>query len=292
METALFEFEAIGTHWKIDIIGPLSSEDQRMILGKLVARIDQFDHDYSRFRSDSLVTKISKKAGTYQLPADAEPMLATYRKLYELSHGLFTPLIGQVLVDAGYDPHYSLQPRTLHVPPNWDEALKYDKGKIKTKMPILLDFGAGGKGYLIDIVGEILSAEDIHTYSIDAGGDILFTTDTKDALRVGLEHPLRADEVIGVATIANQSICGSAGNRRHWSTYHHIINPVSLTSPKNILAVWVVAKTALVADALSTCLFFVEPFVLEQHFDFEFLLVRDDNNYEQSKHFPAEIFTA
>jgi thiamine biosynthesis lipoprotein len=117
----------------------------------------------------------------------------------------------------------------------------------------LLDFGAGGKGYLIDIIGKIIEDYGITSFSIDGSGDILYKTASHKALRVGLENPQQTDEVLGVLPLFNQSVCGSAGNRRRWGKLHHIMNPVTLKPVENVLAVWVTAQQALLADSLSTC---------------------------------------
>jgi FAD:protein FMN transferase len=112
----------------------------------------------------------------------------------------------------------------------------------------------------------------------------------KSSLRIGLEHPDNVKQVIGVATITNQAICGSSGNRRQWGEFHHIIHPTLLSSPRHMLATWVVADTAIVADAIATCLYFTSPALLQQHFDFEYLLLLPDYSIDQSFAFPAEVF--
>jgi thiamine biosynthesis lipoprotein len=283
-----FSFEAIGTQWKIDIKQPRIPSG---LFEKIQARIAEFDKAYSRFRPDSLVTEMSQKAGVYELPPDADPMLALYERAYRLTDGAVTPLIGQVLSDAGYDANYSLVTREMHVPPSWDAVMEWKPPMLTLKRPELLDFGAAGKGYLIDIVADVMHAAGVESFSIDAGGDILQRSAERRELRVGLEHPANFEQVIGVATITNQSICGSAGNRRVWGKFHHIINPHTLSSPRDLLAVWAVAETTLLADMLTTCLFFVPPAKVVSLGSFEYLLVRPDFSLEASAHFPAELFT-
>lgn len=287
-----FAFEAIGTHWQIDLSEELSPERGEALLAQIHERISTFDRDYSRFRADSLIAQMSKRSGTYQLPADAEPMLDLYRDLYQATNGALTPLIGQVLVEAGYDAEYSLQSSVLHTPPAWEEVLEYKFPELVLKKPALLDVGAAGKGYLIDVVAEIIENFGIHSFCVDAGGDMLQRAEKAETLRVGLEHPGNFDQVIGVATITNQSLCGSAGNRRAWGTFHHIINPHTLQSPRDILAVWTIAKTTLLADAIATCLFLVPAKSLLPKYQFEYALVRSDYSIERSPGFPGEFFVA
>jgi FAD:protein FMN transferase len=126
----------------------------------------------------------------------------------------------------------------------------------------------------------VIKSFNITQFIIDAGGDILYHGD--ETLEVALENPLNIDEAIGIAKIKNQSICGSAGNRRAWQGFHHII--------KNILATWAVADDGLIADALTTALFFTEPQSLCPHFNFEYLVLYKDQSVLKSPNFPAELF--
>lgn len=284
-----FEFEAIGTRWQIDLPDQVSVEEEARLLRQIQDRIEKFDQTYSRFRPDSLVTKMSLQAGTYTLPADAKKLLDLYQQLYDLTSGAFTPLIGQVLVDAGYDTQYSLQENgQLHQAEKWTDILEYTFPTLTLKKPALLDFGAAGKGYLVDLVGQILQENKIKQFCVDAGGDILYHSD--QLLEVGLEHPQNLNQVIGIAKIKNQSICGSAGNRRNWGKFHHIIHPDTLTSPSHILATWVVAEKAILADGLATCLFFVPSQKLIKDYNFEYLILDKNYQVEKSAAFPAELF--
>jgi len=284
-----FSFDAIGTRWQIEFT--LTGEATTAAVEAVIRqRIDQFDALYSRFRSDSLVSAMAKRAGLYRLPADAQPLFDLYESLYYHTDGAFTPLIGQVLVDAGYDAAYSLRPKALHRPPDWKQVLVYGYPMLTLKKPVLLDVGAAGKGYLVDIISGILIDKGITSYVINAGGDILQRSLAGKTLQVALEHPGDITQAIGVAAIINQSICGSSGNRRAWQGMHHIINPHTLRPVTDITAVWVVADTTMLADALSTCLFFVSPNQLKTTYTFEYALVRSDDSLEYSSGFPATFF--
>ena len=287
--TTQFNFEGIGTKWQISISKTLPEADKEKILSLIKERIDIFDRAYSRFRDDSLVTKMSKETGNFIFPEDAKPMLELYYDLYKRTDGFFTPLIGNLISDAGYDAKYSLQQKSnLKEVPKWEEVILYEHPNIQIKKPAILDFGAGGKGYLVDIVGNLLEENNISEYFINAGGDILHKGQTP--IRVGLENPEDINQVIGVYTLQNRSICGSAGNRRTWGEFTHIMNPKTRLSQKNILAVWVIADTALLADSLATCLFFIKAETLVNFYKFEYILIKNDFSIEQSDNFSGEMF--
>lgn len=283
-----FEFEGIGTHWVIDIKEEISLEREALLLSLIKDRIEIFDKDYSRFREDSLVTKMSKESGEYKMPEDFDVMFSLYEKACKVTGGLVTPLIGQVLVDSGYDAKYSLiKKEVLTKVRPLGEVVEWDKPILRLKEPALLDFGACGKGYLVDIVSEIIEKEGIKKYCVDASGDMKVRG---GLLKVGLENPDNKEEVIGVLDIKDESLCGSAGNRRVWADMHHIINPDTITSPKHIKGVWVKAKTTILSDILTTCLFFVSGEKLKKDFDFEYLILNSDFTIQKSEGFSAEVF--
>lgn len=285
-----FTFEAIGTGWVIDIENEFDDAQSEKLLLSIHARIDEFDRAYSRFRKDSLVTMMSQKAGNYVLPDDSEELFAVYRKFYDLTEGLFTPLIADVLVDAGYDAEYSLEKKKeLTQPPSWDEMISYEDKTLTVKKPILLDFGAAGKGYLIDIVSELLEKNGVTNYCVDAGGDIRRRS-TSEPLKIGLEDPEDLSKAIGIVSFGNKSLCASAGSRRKWLDFHHIINPFTLSSPTEVIAVWVIAESTILADALSTSLFFKAPDIFLKHYSFEYLIMKSNRSIEKSATFPAELF--
>lgn len=291
MTETRFQFEAIGTHWQIDIPEELSPSVFSAIENVILERIAVYDEAYSRFRDDTLVAKMAEREGVYELPDDAPPLFSLYEQVYSLTEGKVTLLIGKVMEEAGYDKEYSLISKKLHTPPTISEVFSRDGNILTMKKPALIDIGAAGKGYLVDLVGEVLEAQGVHSYTIDAGGDITHRSISVTPISIGLENPNNTSEVIGVVTLGNQSIAGSAGNRRAWGKFHHIIDPTTLESPTEILATWVVADTTLLADMLATCLFFVPASVLTPHFSFAYVILYKDFSIERSADLNAEFFS-
>ncbi|HVW23316.1 MAG TPA: FAD:protein FMN transferase [Candidatus Saccharimonadales bacterium] len=281
------EFEAIGTRWIIDF-DRLNSSDSTVLLAAIHKRIDAFDRNYSRFRKDSLVSQMAHRAGRYELPPNAFKMLQFFERLYRATNGLITPLIGQTLVDAGYDAEYSLRPQQPAAAPKWEDVIQYDAQSLTLSRPVLLDFGAAGKGYLVDLLVEIIRAAGVDNFTINAGGDIFRSG---GPITVGLENPQNTTEAIGTIKVANQSLCASSVSRRDWGKYHHIINPETLASPRGILSTWVLADDCMTADGLATALFLVPPVALDE-LKFGYAVLSADMSLEQSSNFPAMVFTA
>lgn len=277
-----YNFEAIGTHWSI--AGGISESLKK----KIDEKIEQFDKTYSRFTEDSTMRRVASKKGEYTLPKDAEPLFDFYQSLYEVSSGSVTPLIGKTMEQAGYDAAYSFKSTKLTKPPSWHEALQYNFPKINIKQPVVFDFGAAGKGYLVDVISRLLQNNGVNNFCVNAGGDMFIYGESQV---IGLENPADMTEIVGTVTIKNSAICASAGNRRRWGEFHHTINPKTLQSPSNIDAIWVRAKTAMLADGIATALYFVDHSQLQKHFDFEYMIIQDGNIYS-SQGFEADLLTA
>ncbi|MGV8912691.1 MAG: FAD:protein FMN transferase [Rhodoglobus sp.] len=279
------KFDAIGAPWQIDTAHTLGADVESAI----AERIDQFDHTYSRFREDSLVTTIARTPGTYTFPADAPPLFELYRRLYEATAGAMSPLVGRALEELGYDRTYSLQPTATRTRvPEWNEAISWNGSELTTITPVMLDVGAAGKGYLVDLVAHVLRDHGIDASTVDASGDILHRGET--ALRVALEHPLDTSKAIGVVSVLNQAICASAPNRRAWAGMHHILDARTGLPAERIIATWAIAATALEADGLATALFFAEPSALAADFDFQWVRMLSTGRVEYSPDIDGELF--
>lgn len=268
------EFAAIGTVWQIDT-------DRELTPGEWATvdqRIADYDRTYSRFRADSVVARLTGGPTTLEFPPDVLPLIDLYRRLYEATDGAVTPLIGGTLADLGYDADYTFRPRPVpRRTPDWDEVMTWDGPVVTTRAPLVLDVGAAGKGHLVDLVGGLLTSFGVASWVVDGSGDLRHRPPADhpgDTLRVGLEHPFVPGQVIGVTPLSDDALAASAGNRRTWTVapdrskdpadgaprrLHHIIDPRTGRPTGDVLATWVIAENALVADGLATALFFTDP---------------------------------
>lgn len=251
---AAWSFEAIGTVWQIDAQVELDNVVRRDV----TRRIDEFDAAWSRFRDDSLVARLHT-GQPVAMPDDAAPLLAAYDRLAGLTDGAVNPLVGGSLERLGYDATYTLRSSgaPLAAPP-WRRA-RWEAPWLTLPAGVTLDVGAAGKGCLVDLVAGVLTDHGIDDATIDASGD-LFHLRPKP-LRVAMEHPLHLGRAVGVAALpTGHALCGSAVNRRAWGDgLHHVLDARTGQPVRDVLATWAVAPSTLLADALSTALFFVQP---------------------------------
>lgn len=291
-----FTFKAIGTKWEIDTPEPLSQQLQQRIL----ERIEQYDRTYSRFRLDSLVSRIATApdGGRFDFPDDSISLFDLYDHLTAATEGAVDPLVGRDLELLGYDRKYSLTPAPELVRNEeyirgrkaWSKDIVREGTLLMTQCPHVLDFGAAGKGYLVDIISEIIQKEHFSDFVVDGSGDIRHSGES--GIRIGLEHPFDPRLVIGVANLRNRALCASAVNRRAWgSGLHHVVDARTGLPVRDVVATWVVADEAAIADGLATALFFTSASQLAKTFRFSYVRMYADGRAESSQNFDGELFT-
>lgn len=282
-----FAFEGIGTRWEISTPRPLEPALRR----RLLDLVERFDADWSRFREDSRVSALARGPGRYDFPPEAGPLGLLYRRLYRLTGGAMTPLIGTSLERLGYGAGYSLRPSGPPLPaPAWDDVLEWTGTTLTTEAPVVLDIGAAGKGLLVDLLAAELEAAGVSAFIVDASGDLLVHGPA--SIPVALEHPYNTAQAIGVVQLAGRALCASAANRRAWGDgLHHVLDGRTGQPARTAVATWALAGTTMLADALATALFFVPGAELQRSFDFSWLTVFSDGTAAYSAEFEGTLFS-
>ncbi|MEU5655082.1 FAD:protein FMN transferase [Streptomyces sp. NPDC047737] len=286
----------MGTRWEIETHEPVDAA----LRGQILHRIDRFDATYSRFRPDSLVSQIAAApaGGRFVFPDDAIDLFGLYDQLAALTDGAVDPLVGRDLELLGYDPAYSLTPaphttRAAHAEarPAWHCDVERDGAVLLTRRPLVIDVGAAGKGYLVDLVSVLLRDAGITRFVVDASGDLRHAGE--HPLRVGLEHPAEPGRVIGVANVAEAALCASAVTRRTWGRgLHHVLDARTGNPVNDIVATWVVADRTALADALATALFLTPVQQLAGSFSFACVRMLADGRTDTFGGFDGALFTA
>ncbi|MET0813373.1 MAG: FAD:protein FMN transferase [Microbacterium sp.] len=280
-DRAVWRFDAIGVPWEIETPRPLGRFARRAV-EDVIAR---FDAEWSRFRPDSLVSRLALAGGTVPAPPDAEVMLDAYAQVSAATGGAVNPLVGDALAHRGYDPALSLVDRGAVSTPDWRTIVAWDADELRLRHPSTLDVGALGKGRLVDLVLEAIEGDAV----VDASGDLAVRG---PAQRIGLEHPFDARRAIGVWEVQDAALCASATNRRSWGDgLHHVLDARTGEPVRTIAATWATASTAMRADAIATALFFDGGERIAHEWGVEWVRMTTDGRVEWSPGSKAELFT-
>lgn len=279
-------FDAIGTRWTLTTAEPMAG----VLLDRVDTVIAAYDALWSRFRSDSGVARIAHGEAV-DLGPTAAPLLELLADLRTRSGGAVDPFVAASLDHLGYGAGGTLRPAEGYLPAP-AAVVERTGSVVRTVPPALLDVGSAGKGQLVDLVAAELAAAGHVDALVDASGDLRVAG---LPLRVALEHPYDPEAAIGVVEVVDGAIAGSAVNRRDWSPeggrrLHHVLDARTGRPVETIAATWVLAETAMLADALATALFFVGPEALADAYAFEYVRMRTDGVADWSAGLPGEVF--
>lgn len=269
----IFEFDAIGSRfWLEDLTGaalPFAITD------KILASVAAFNDDYSRFRPQSLVMQLADEGVLHSPPLELLQMLTLSKDMYAVSDGAFNITIGSTLNALGYG-NAKRSGKALADP--W-EHINWNTEEVRVPAGTVLDFGGLGKGWLIDKIADILRTHGIGRFIVNGGGD-LYVQNT-EPIEFALEDPLHTDKVLRVVHIQQGALAGSDTLKRVWDSgagrQHHIIDPTTQRpSDSGVIASYVLADTALMADVAATILI-IKPNLkdsFEQQYGLKSLLIK------------------
>lgn len=106
------------------------------------------------------------------------------------------------------------------------------------------------KGWAIDQAAQLFKSHGVEHFMINAGGDILATSQTSD-WRLGIQHPLQRNEIIANLNGRHLAVATSGNYERG----RHIINPLTGRPADSLLSVSVIGPDIIKADVLATALF-------------------------------------
>ena len=129
------------------------------------------------------------------------------------------------------------------------------------KEDMRLNLGGIAKGYIVDEGVKIIRSEGIENALLNAGGDMYCLGEKgKDSpWKVGIRHPRKRGETIGILRLKNQAVATSGDYEKFFilqgKRYSHIINPSSGYPVDNsLIQSTVIAPGCTQADALATAL--------------------------------------
>ncbi len=251
MTNNTYEFDAIGTHWWCERLD--GEKFSSLIQDEFEQYTAKFTQRYSRFRDDSLVAELARTRELQRPPKEMLDMLTFAQEMFEVSDGSFNLSVGACLHALGYGKRkYSGK-----IIQSFHDTVQFSDEKIIVPKGLMLDFGGFGKGWLIDEYAKILHKYGVNYFLINGGGDLY--VQAEQPIEFALEHPYDASLKIGQTRIQDGALAASSVMKRVWkdgkTTAHHIIDPqTGEPSNTDVIATFVKAKSALIADTLATIL--------------------------------------
>jgi FAD:protein FMN transferase len=260
---------ALGTQFYIEIWDEVPTETLEAIKNRLDFLLSKFEHNYSRFIPDSLISHLNQQRVIKNPTPEFVALLQQGIEFYNITDGILNLMIGEKIINSGYDTNYSFTPKVAPIViPNPHEVLTITTEQI-TLQAGLIDIGGYGKGVAIDYLATTLQSEfKLQYFLVNGGGDIFATSDHGTPITIYLEHPTEAATYLGTTTILNQGFAASSPHKRTWvydgTTYNHIIDTVNHPSSASPDASFVVAHSAVIADVFATVALLATPTQMDE----------------------------
>ncbi len=256
---ALEAVPGLGTYWWIELFDE-KTPDEATLRAFVEERMRAFEATYSRFRDDSLLSRLNAEGEVVSPPEEFVALLAMGVDFYTATEGVFNMLVGEEMLRRGYDSSYSLR-ATQAMPvtsPDPTKELTISPEKITLKEG-MVDIGGFGKGYFVDrLTADLMRSFGIRELLVNGGGDLYVTSERDAPIEIHLEDPIREGYSIGSIDLKERGFAASASNRRRWTTLSgetsHLVDTREPTAAPSDRATYVIAQSAVEADVWATTL--------------------------------------
>jgi thiamine biosynthesis lipoprotein len=257
-----FAFRAMAAENEVQIHAADAALAERAA-ARAVEEVARIEAKYSRYRADSVVSRINAAAGGAPLAIDEEThkLLVFADACYRNSEGAFDVTSGvlrrvwnfgsgQIPVDVELD---------LWLPYiGWDRV---ELSETTVRLPVHemeIDFGGFGKEYAVDRAALILQQAGAASALVNLAGDlsILGAQPGNEPWRVGIRHPRKAGVAIASLPVRSGAIATSGDYERFVEVdgvrHCHVLDPRTGRSARGFQSVTVHAASCMVAGSAST----------------------------------------
>lgn len=229
---------------------------------KAIAEVARIEAKYSRYRPETIVSRINAQAGRDPVAIDTEThgLLAFAAALYQQSGGLFDATSGVLRRAWRFDvpqlPSDAALAEAVRLI-GWDRV---ELAPDSVRLPLAgmeIDFGGFGKEYAVDRAALVLKEESIASALVNLAGDLAILGPQPDGSpwRVGIRNP-RRDGLVASLPVSSGALATSGDYERFIEVegirHCHVLDPRTGRAARGFQSVTVHAPTCLVAGSATT----------------------------------------
>jgi len=262
MQIYRIPFKAMASTCEVVIA---DNDDQAMFAKaqEAIAEVRRIEVKYSRYKPDSIVSRINAQAGGDAVACDDETMaLFDYAQaLYQASDGLFDITAG--ILRQAWDFKSQRLPAEDEVQAlcqriGWHKVERTDN---KLRLPLAgmeIDFGGFGKEYAADRAASVLQTAGVTHGYVNLGGDIRVLGPKPDgqAWIMGIQDPRQPDKIIASIPLTTGALATSGDYEKYMEVagqrYCHILNPLTGMPVRQWRSISVLAPVTALAGSCTT----------------------------------------
>jgi len=230
-----------------------------------IADVARIEAKYSRYRDDSVISRVNAAAGHGAVDIDGEThaLLRYADQCHAQSDGLFDITSGVLRRAWNFRLEPPRVPSSEELAPlldliAWRDVEWSERSLRLPRAGMEIDFGGIGKEYAADRAATILMERGVRHGFVNLGGDIRALGPQPDGApwRVGIRHPRAQEVAVAGFDLVDGALATSGDYERYFDLegrrYCHILDPRSGMPVTHWQSVSVVAPLCVVAGSCAT----------------------------------------
>jgi thiamine biosynthesis lipoprotein len=268
-ELVVIHGNTMGTTYSVKVVADdVDDVDEVALKAQIDARLVDINNLMSTYIPDSELSRFNRApvGEWFAISDETMAVMQLAAEIATLSAGSFDVSVGPLVNLWGFGPN----PGPDHVPaPEQIQAvlanigfrhLSFKPGAMRRETDLYVDLSAIAKGYGVDQLAELLSAQGLAHYLVEIGGELRASGSNvrQEPWRIAVELPEASQRApYKVIELQNMGMATSGDYRNYFEQdgvrYSHTIDPVDgYPIRHNTASVTVLAPTTARADALAT----------------------------------------
>ncbi|MCK4585670.1 FAD:protein FMN transferase [candidate division WOR-3 bacterium] len=263
----------------------------KRIIEKVKRELERIDSLYG-YEKCSFTNKLSKNKDEMKITGEECFILRKSKYLSEITDGAFDITVGLLENIWGFREDKPHLPDKVEITDalskiGYKDIILKDSTASLKKEGMVIDLGGVSKGYAVDRAVELLKKEGVKSGIVDAGGDLKVFGRKPDGRKwlIGIRDPEKPGAIIKRISIDKGAVATSGNYERYFirdgKRYHHIMNPKTGYPATSCVSVTIIAKEAMISDALATGIFVLGPekgmILIEKLADVEGIIMYKEN---------------
>ena len=260
MKPHRFTFRAMAAENEVQVWGDRALAEAAA--RRAIAEVARIEAKYSRYKPDSVVSRINAAAGAAPVAIDEETraLLAYADACWRESGGLFDATSG--VLRRAWNFEIARVPSDEELAPilarvGWQRVEIDERGLRLAVAGMELDFGGFGKEYAVDRAALVLKEAGAESALVNLAGDLAILAPQPDGKpwKVGIRHP-RREGLLATIDVASGAIATSGDYERFVEVagvrHCHVLDPRTGRSARGFQSVTVQGPSCLVAGSATT----------------------------------------
>ena len=245
------------------VLGCPTQKEAESLVKLAIDEVLRIEHKYSRYTSDSIVSRINQQAGLAPVKCDDESwaLFQFASQLYEKSDGLFDITSGVLRQAWNFQktevPTAAELERLLPLVA-WQKVVLQDQSIALPLTGMEVDLGGFGKEYAADRAAHVLKEKGATSGYVNLAGDMRFLgpKPNGEPWMIGIQDPRKRGQIVATLPMTQGGLATSGDYERYFELngqrYCHVLNPITGHPVKHWRTVSVTAPATVVSGCTST----------------------------------------